>query len=605
MEIQVEGEDIPPENVTEENGWKTARYRSEPGTPTPKTAKVEVHPPYGGGTTNTRQQPRNIKQLILRASKMPHLPKADTKIVVRPRSGLNLAKHCRGFCPYKCHVDFKEFDLSEDYHQYYSDDVRLAPDVSPVPLPRIIHRSVTKTIRRWRTRGAAVVSSPLTERSSAEPLVEVRRGSVPPRLSARCGWRQQLSLGSTVITKPEEDRIYTMNDATPWAPLLSLCTEPKRIKFQQIIRNNSKVAAVSCNDSDRELFCLGSCPTEERLVRVLRLRQQDVRWHTTRLTLAREIGGLGDNGQNRTSAFFLGARTSLVHDTHPMLLWDGRHSHREGPVAGDTTPTEDLQKPNPYLVTEMQPGWRPLTTYKFPGATPAVSILAKAGWALAAAESALVFDHRLQVVSAVLVRPTCSPGVESRLRGRLERISSAGYNIRLQGLQMARMTMPFIQWSVTKTIRRRRTRGAAVVSSPLTERSFAEPLVEVRRGSVRLRLSARRGWLQQLSFGSVVITKPEEDRIYTMTDATPWTPLLSLCTEPKPIEFQQIIPNNSKVAAVSCNDSDRELFCLGSCPAEERLVRVLRLRQQDVRWHTTRLTLARYVCRACASLSTT
>ncbi|KAH7948895.1 hypothetical protein HPB49_002931 [Dermacentor silvarum] len=63
------------------NGWKTARYRRELGTSTPKTAKVDVHPPYGGGTTNTREQPRNIKQRILRASKMPHLPKADTKSV--------------------------------------------------------------------------------------------------------------------------------------------------------------------------------------------------------------------------------------------------------------------------------------------------------------------------------------------------------------------------------------------------------------------------------------------------------------------------------------------------------------------------------------------
>ncbi|KAH7967340.1 hypothetical protein HPB49_024120 [Dermacentor silvarum] len=92
MEIQVEGEDIPPENVTEHNGWKTARDRREPDTSTPKTAEVDLHPPYGGGTANTREQPRNMKQRILRASKMPHLPKADTTIVVRPRGGLNLAK---------------------------------------------------------------------------------------------------------------------------------------------------------------------------------------------------------------------------------------------------------------------------------------------------------------------------------------------------------------------------------------------------------------------------------------------------------------------------------------------------------------------------------
>ncbi|XP_049516953.1 serine/threonine-protein kinase haspin homolog [Dermacentor silvarum] len=202
----------------------------------------------------------------------------------------------------------------------------------------------------------------------------------------------------------------------------------------------SQVAAVSCDDTDGDLFCLGTCPAEERLVRVLRLRQEDVHWHTNRLTLARELRGLKDNAQNRTSAFFLDARTSLVHDTYPKLLWDARHSLREGPVAGDAAPPEDLQKREHYLVTEMQPGWRPLTSYEFPGPAQAVSILEQACWALAVAESAHEFEHRLPVLGTVLVRPTRSPRLEFTLRGRLERISSAGYKIRLQGLQMARMT---------------------------------------------------------------------------------------------------------------------------------------------------------------------
>ncbi|KAH7980326.1 hypothetical protein HPB49_015023 [Dermacentor silvarum] len=330
---------------------------------------------------------------------------------------------------------FQGVDLSEDYHQYsYSDDVRL-------PTNRSSTWSVTKTIRRWRTRGAAVVSPLLTERSSAEPLLEVQRGVVAPTLSARRGWLQQLSLGSIVITKPEEDRLYTMTDATPWTPLLSLCTEPNPIEFQQIIPNNSQVAAVSCNDSDGDLFCLGTCPAEERLVRVLRLRQQDVHWHTTRLTLARELCGLKDKAQNRTSAFFLDARTSLVHDRYPKLLWDARRSLREGPVAGDATPPEVAVFGVYGAFRGRSPEIRHTPRAQFPGPAQAVSILEQACWALAVAESALEFEHRLPVLGAVLVRPTRSPRLEFTLRGRLERISSAGYKIRLQGLQMARMTI--------------------------------------------------------------------------------------------------------------------------------------------------------------------
>ncbi|XP_075532459.1 uncharacterized protein LOC142565806 [Dermacentor variabilis] len=335
---------------------------------------------------------------------------------------------------------FKGVDLSEDYHQYsYSDDVRLAPGASPVPLPTIIQRSVTKTIRRWRTRGSAAVSSLWTS-SSAEPSVGVGREAVPLPLSARRGRLQQLGSQTIAITKPEENCIYTMTDATPWTQLLALCTEPKPVEFQQVIQNNSKAALVRCNDGDGDLFCLGASPAEERLVRVLRLRPQDVRWHTARLRLARELCSLKDNAQNRTSAFFLDARTTLVRDTYPKLLWDARQRNREGPAAGDTSP-EDLKQPAHYLVTEIQSGWRPLTSCELPGPVQAESVLEQACWALAVAESALDFEHRLPVVGAVLVRPTRSPRVEFTLRGRLERIASAGFKIRLQGLQMARMTI--------------------------------------------------------------------------------------------------------------------------------------------------------------------
>ncbi|KAH7945957.1 hypothetical protein HPB49_017836 [Dermacentor silvarum] len=80
MEIEIEGEDITTENVTEDNGWKTARSRREPGTR--RTPAIWRRNREYARTTQEHQT----------TSKMPHLPKEDTKIVVRPRGGLNLAK---------------------------------------------------------------------------------------------------------------------------------------------------------------------------------------------------------------------------------------------------------------------------------------------------------------------------------------------------------------------------------------------------------------------------------------------------------------------------------------------------------------------------------
>ncbi|KAH7982271.1 hypothetical protein HPB52_003560 [Rhipicephalus sanguineus] len=328
--------------------------------------------------------------------------------------------------------------LSEDYQQYsYSDEVSLAPDVSSVPLPTIIHRSVTKTIRRWRTKAVAAASS-FTERSSAERLV--RRKALKRPLLAQSGWRQQSSLES--IAKPEDDRVYTMTDNNPWTQLLALCVEPKAVEFRQILQDNCKAKALRWNDGGGgHMFCLGSSPAEERLVRVIRLRPQDVWIHANRLRMARELCKLRSNAQNRTSAFFVDARTSVVHDKFPKVLWDALRCHGEGQEPADMASPEDLQHPAHYLVTEMQSGWRPLSTQKFTDPAQLESVLEQACWALAVAEAALEFEHRLPIIDAVLIRPSRSPRVEYTLRGRLERIASAGFKIRLQGFHMARMTI--------------------------------------------------------------------------------------------------------------------------------------------------------------------
>lgn len=331
-------------------------------------------------------------------------------------------------------------NLSEDYQQYsYSDEVNTAPDVPSLPLPTVIHRSVTKTVRRWRTKAAAAVSS-LKESSSAEPLV---RGKALRRTpSALSGWLQKSSLES--IAKPKDDSVCIMTEATLWNELLAMCVEPKVFEFRQILPTNcsGRVRALRWYDGDcGNMFCIGSNPYEERLVRVIPLYMQDLQIHVNRLKIARELWKLRTNSHNRTSAFFVDARTIVVKDKFPEVLWDAIRSMGEPrPLCTSVLPDALLYSMK-YLVTEIQRGWRPLSSYRFTDPEQVESVLEQACLALAVAEAELQFEHRLPMIDTVLVRPSRSPRVEYTLRGRLERIPTAGFKVRLQGFQLARMTI--------------------------------------------------------------------------------------------------------------------------------------------------------------------
>lgn len=91
----MEGEDIAPEEVSEDAGWIINSERNS-------TTKARL--PYGGnavspnvglGPANGRvstNSPASVKKSIIRRAKMPPLPKNDIKIIVRIRGGLNIAK---------------------------------------------------------------------------------------------------------------------------------------------------------------------------------------------------------------------------------------------------------------------------------------------------------------------------------------------------------------------------------------------------------------------------------------------------------------------------------------------------------------------------------
>ncbi|XP_065284283.1 serine/threonine-protein kinase haspin-like [Dermacentor albipictus] len=250
------------------------------------------------------------------------------------------------------------------------------------------------------------------------------------------------SLAVTKHTKrlTETDCCYQMTNSDPWLPLLALCKRPKPVDFLNVIHEDCQATMLSWDEpGGGDVFrVLGS--QGDQLVRVLRVRETEVPWHTSRLRVAQELSNLKDSVDNRTSAFFVDARTSLVRDIYPRLLTSAKEQQDDRFLLWSASTTPDEQEPvADYLVTEMQPGWRPLPNYKLNNPNQALSVLGQACWALAVAEAELELEHRLPGVGAVLVRPTRSPRVEFTLRGHIVRIPSAGIKVRLQGLQLARL----------------------------------------------------------------------------------------------------------------------------------------------------------------------
>ncbi|KAH6930630.1 hypothetical protein HPB50_015588 [Hyalomma asiaticum] len=90
MEYQVVGDDITPEEMTEDHSWQSAGAR--------KAGARLAGANHNRMKSTTSDAPRgrnggnNIKTRILRASRMLQLPREDTKIVIRPRGGLSIVK---------------------------------------------------------------------------------------------------------------------------------------------------------------------------------------------------------------------------------------------------------------------------------------------------------------------------------------------------------------------------------------------------------------------------------------------------------------------------------------------------------------------------------
>ncbi|CAN7995611.1 unnamed protein product, partial [Ixodes hexagonus] len=95
MRIEVEGEEITPEEVSKKFGWRVAGEKKK------KTqgqeSQLSLTPVNGGpaAAKHRRPQRKNFKSKLLKAARMPVMPRQDIKIIMRPRGGLNLGEASR------------------------------------------------------------------------------------------------------------------------------------------------------------------------------------------------------------------------------------------------------------------------------------------------------------------------------------------------------------------------------------------------------------------------------------------------------------------------------------------------------------------------------
>ncbi|KAK8784887.1 hypothetical protein V5799_008748 [Amblyomma americanum] len=93
MNVQVMGEDISVIEITEEAGWKTAgARRSKPrdhGANSTHDIDARANA-LGTGQEGTKL--KHVKRKVIKAGRMPRLPKEEIKIVVRPKRCLDIVK---------------------------------------------------------------------------------------------------------------------------------------------------------------------------------------------------------------------------------------------------------------------------------------------------------------------------------------------------------------------------------------------------------------------------------------------------------------------------------------------------------------------------------
>nr|XP_050038251.1 uncharacterized protein LOC126535413 [Dermacentor andersoni] len=87
MEVLVQGENISQEEFGAGTGWRTVGSKKQ-AVERSNASSFGTH--LGTGGRKKREQ--KLKQQLIKASRMPYLPKGDFKIIIRPKGGLNIGE---------------------------------------------------------------------------------------------------------------------------------------------------------------------------------------------------------------------------------------------------------------------------------------------------------------------------------------------------------------------------------------------------------------------------------------------------------------------------------------------------------------------------------
>ncbi|KAL1484862.1 hypothetical protein MTO96_032327 [Rhipicephalus appendiculatus] len=91
--VLMDGEDLPPEEFGEEHGWRSAEVKKNSRrTDACATERAAACGENARGHLNATEKALNLKNKVIKSSRMPRLPSEHWKIIVRPRGGLDVAK---------------------------------------------------------------------------------------------------------------------------------------------------------------------------------------------------------------------------------------------------------------------------------------------------------------------------------------------------------------------------------------------------------------------------------------------------------------------------------------------------------------------------------
>ncbi|KAH7939680.1 hypothetical protein HPB52_015817 [Rhipicephalus sanguineus] len=91
MQVMMDGESISPDECTEEYGWQAA-VSKRMSTKSAASGDSAEAGPNTDAASRTFENGNRVKNRVVRASRMPYMPKDHFKIILRPRGGINISK---------------------------------------------------------------------------------------------------------------------------------------------------------------------------------------------------------------------------------------------------------------------------------------------------------------------------------------------------------------------------------------------------------------------------------------------------------------------------------------------------------------------------------